>query len=153
MTEIKNRKGIYVRIGYPYSEVLLLEGQRVIDKAHQEAAQTGDSIAETLLMDDHAINLQNLMFDEHGKFMGRKVLRSITVKEAIQYLGCHLQICKFLTTQEEAWRFVKLLEEGADAEECKVARDIRRMIPNLPERIPHLGPKPKIPVGKLVSTR
>jgi len=153
MTEIKDYMGIYVRIGYPHSEVLWMNGHRVIDKAHQEASQTGDSIAETLLIDDHAINLQNLMFDEHGKFMGRKVLRSITVKEAIQYLGRHLQICKFLTTQEEARRFVKLLEEGADAEECKAARDIRRLIPNLPERIPHLGPKPKMPIGKLVKSR
>ena len=153
MTETKNRKGIYVRIGYPYSEVLLLEGQRVIDKAHQEASQTGDSIAETLLTNDHAITLQNLMFDEHGMFMGRKVLRSITVKEAVQYLGRHLQVCKFLTTQEEAGRFVKLLEEGTDAEEHKVAREIRRLIPMLTERITHLVPKPKRPVGKLVGTR
>jgi len=152
MTEIENRKGIYVRIGYPYSEVLLLEGQRVIDKAHHEASQTGDSIAETLLTNNHAITLQNLMFDEHGMFMGRKVLRSITVKEAIQYLGRHLRICKFLTTQEEARYFVKLLEEGADAEEHKAACEIRRLIPMLPERIPHLGPKPKMPVGKLAGT-
>jgi len=92
------------------------------------------------------------MFDEHGKFMGRKVLRSITVKEAIQFLGRHLQICRFLTTQEEARRFVKLLEEGADREELKAAREIRKLIPVLPERIPHLPQKPKMPIGKLVST-
>ena len=153
MTEIKDCKGIYVRIGYPHSEVLWIDGHRVIDKAYQEASQTGDSIAETLLINDHAINLQNLMFDEHGKYMGRKVLRAITVKEAIQYLGRHLQICKFLTTQEEARQFVKLLEEGADAEERNAAQEIRRLILMLPERVPHLPQKPKMPIGRLVGTR
>jgi hypothetical protein len=147
MAENKDRKGIYVRIGYPHSEVLLLEGHNVIDKAYQEAAQTGDSIAEVLLIDDCVINLHNLMFDEHGVFMGRKVLRSITVKEAIQYLGRHLLICRFLTTQEEAGQFIKLLEEGVDAEENRVAGEIHRLIPMLPERIPHLVPKPKMPIG------
>ena len=73
-------------------------------------------------------------------------LRSITVKEAVRFLGRFLQICHFLTNREEALRFVKLLEEGNDTEEIKVAKEARLMIPLLPERIPHLSKTMKKPV-------
>lgn len=146
MTDLKDHKGIYVRIGHPHSEVFWLGGHQIIDKAYQEAAQTGDSISEALLTNYHVINLSNLMFDEYGVYMGRKILRSITVHEAIRFLGRHLQICRFLTIQEEAERFAKLLEEGDDPIELRVAREVRLMIPLLPKRIPHSGPKPKTPL-------
>ncbi len=152
MTDLKDRKGIYVRIGYPDSEVSWVDGHQVIDKAYQDAAATGDSIAEILLTRNHVINLHNLMFDEYGVFLGRKVLRSITVMEAVRFLGRYLQICRFLITQEEAIRFAKLLEEGIDPGEHLVAREIRLLIPLLPERVPHLVPKPKMPVNTPVSS-
>lgn len=144
MTDLKDHKGIYVRIGHPHSEVLWLGGHQVIDKAYQEAAQMGDSIPEVLLTNNHVINLSNLMYDEYGVFMGRKILRSITVNEAIRFLGRHLQICRFLTTQEEATRFVKLLEDGDDSIELRIAKEIRLMIPLLPKRVPDPAPKPKM---------
>ena len=142
MTDLKDCKGIYVRIGYPHSEVLWLGGHQVIDKAYQEAARTGDSISEILLTRNHVINLSNLMFDEYGVFMGRKVLRSITVNEAVRFLGRYLQICRFLTTQEEAMHFVKLLEEENDPIELRVAKEIRLLVPLLPSRVPHVPHKP-----------
>jgi hypothetical protein len=150
MSESKDRKGIYVRVGYPRSEVLWLDGHRVIDKAYQEAALAGDSISEVLLADDQGINLSNLMYDEYGVFLGRKVLREITVKEAVRYLGRHLQICRFLTTQEEATRFAKLLEEGDDDSELRIAQEVRLMIPLLPKLVPGSEPKHKaVPMPKM----
>jgi hypothetical protein len=139
MRELKNNYGIYVRIGYPRSEVQWLDGYQVIDLAYQEAAKTGDSISEVLLTKNNVINLSNPLYDEYGVYHGGVELRSITVKEAIRFLGRFLQICRFLTNREEASRFVKLLEEGNDAEEIKTAKEVRLMIPLLPERVPHLS--------------
>jgi len=141
MTESKSESGIYVRIGYPRSEVLWLDGRQVIDMAYQESSCTGDSISEFLLTKNSVINLSKPIYDEYGVYHGGVELRSITVKEAVRYLGRFLQICRFLTSREEAVQFVKLLEEGDDLEELKAAKEIRLMIPFLPERVPHL-PQP-----------
>ncbi|MDR1493444.1 MAG: hypothetical protein LBT05_12085 [Planctomycetaceae bacterium] len=139
MPELKSNYGIYVRIGFPRSEVQWLNGYQVIDLAYQEAEKNGDSISEILLTKNNVINLSNPLYDEYGVYLGGVELRSITVKEAMRFLGRFLQICRFLTNREEALQFVKLLEEGNDAEEIKAAKDVQLMIPLLPERVPHLS--------------
>ncbi|MDR1384406.1 MAG: hypothetical protein LBJ67_11290 [Planctomycetaceae bacterium] len=139
MTDLKTHCGIYVRIGFPCSEVQWLDGYQVIDLAYQEAAETGDSISEILLTRNNVTNLSNPLYNEYGVYLGGVELRSITVKEAVRFLGRFLQICHFLTNREEALRFVKLLEEGNDTEEINAAKEVRLMIPLLPERVPHLS--------------
>ncbi|MDR1958522.1 MAG: hypothetical protein LBQ54_05710 [Planctomycetaceae bacterium] len=150
MTISRNIQGIFVRIGHPNSEVLWLTGGEVIDRAYQEALMSGDSIPDVLLTRNNVINLQNLMYDEYGVYLGSKDLRSITVKEAVRFLGRFLQICRFLTSQEEALRFVKLLEEGDDREEKRIAKEIRSRIPQLPELVPHTIPKPQFLTKKKI---
>ncbi|MCL2349169.1 MAG: hypothetical protein FWC50_13025 [Planctomycetaceae bacterium] len=138
MQETEKSKGIYVRIGYPESEVLWLDGHQVVERAYQESFATGDSVSDVLLIRNQVFNLHQYMYNEYGVYQGDKDIRSITLQEAIRFLGRFLQICRFLTTQEEAARFVRLLEEGGDSVERRAAKEIRVLISLLPKRVSHV---------------
>jgi len=133
----RDLEGIYVRIGYPDCDVKWLDGHGVIALAYEEERRTGDTISDHLLEESNVINLHRQMYDEYGVYLGRKEIRSITVLEAVRYLGRFLRICRFLTLKEEAERFVKLLETGGDKEELRTARMVRALIPRLPSRVSH----------------
>jgi len=135
MQKTEKNKGIYVRIGHPESEVLWLDGSQVVERAYQEASATGDSVSDALLTKNQVFNLHQHMYNEYGVYQGDKDIRSITPQEAVRFLGRFLQICHFLTTQEEAARFARLLEEGDDIAERHVAKEIRVLIPLLPKRV------------------
>ena len=136
MQKTGKNKGIYVRIGHPESEVLWLDGSQVVERAYQEASATGESVYDVLSTRNQVYSLHQFMYNEYGEYQGDKDIRSITPQEAIHFLGRFLQICRFLTTQEEAARFVRLLEEeGDDSVERRVAKEIRVLIPLLPKRV------------------
>jgi len=138
MQKTGKNKGIYVRIGHPESEVLWLDGSQVVERAYQEASATGESVYDVLSTRNQVYSLHQFMYNEYGEYQGDKDIRSITPQEAIHFLGRFLQICRFLTTEEEATRFVRLLEEGGDPAERRVAKEIRVLIPLLPKRVSHV---------------
>ena len=146
MTNLTQTQGIYVWIGYPECRVHWLTGQQVIRMAYEEQRCSGDIISEILLTKNAVTNLHNEMYDEYGVYLGKLDVRSITVNEAIRYLGRHLHITRFLTFKEEAERFVKLLDQGLDHVERKAAEMIRTLLPNLPHRVHHLAENSAFPI-------
>lgn len=146
MANLTQTQGIYVWIGYPECRVLWLTGQQVIQTAYEEQRRSGDIISEILLTKNSVINLHNEMYNEYGVYLGKLDVRSITVGEAVRYLGRYLHITRFLTFKEEAERFVKLLEQGYDSVEMKAARMIRTLLPNLPHRVHHLATGSDYPI-------
>lgn len=146
MANLTQTQGIYVWIGYPECRVLWLTGQQVIQMAYEEQNRSGDIISEILLTKNSVINLHNEMYNEYGVYLGKRDVRSITVTEAIRYLGRYLNITRFLTFQEEAERFVKLLEQGFDHVELKAAQLVKTLLPNLPHRVHHLATNDSYPI-------
>ena len=113
--------GIFVRIrdGFEF-EVLWLDGHELIQLAETEERSDGDAILEYLAK-KHVDNYHREIYDPWGRLEDVAVLRSITLHEAVHYLGRHARICAFLRPQEQAIRFLHGLEKSNDPTEHRAA--------------------------------
>lgn len=132
----KNREnlenpGIFVRVldDEQYS-VLWTDGRGVMEMAYQEERYCEDEpITGFLRKSTHCDDLERDTYDEWGTYTSTIVLRSITLREAVHYLGRDTKICAFLRPKAQAVRFLNALEKGGSLVELKAAAEIRKFLP------------------------
>ena len=68
-------------------------------------------------------------YDVWGNKTATLTLRSITLREAVHFLGRNAKICAFLRPKAQALRFINALEKGGSLVELKAATEIKRLLP------------------------
>ncbi len=118
--------GIFVRItNNDEYTVLWTTGQGVVEMANEE--QLEDEPISGFLKRTAAVhNLEQEDYDQWGVRTATVTLRSITLREAVHYLGRDARICAFLRPKPQAARFVNALEKGGSFVELKAAAEIRK---------------------------
>ena len=123
--------GIFVRILDDETyQVRWVDGQSLIETAYQEEAHREDSIADFLRHNGGAYDFEQDDYDEWGTKTATLTLRSITLREAVHFLGRDAKICAFLRPKAQALRFVNALEKGGSLVELRAATGIRWFLPH-----------------------
>jgi hypothetical protein len=73
------------------------------------------------------------MYSPWGEFEGVVVLRSLTLYEAVHYLGRNARVCAFLRPKMQAIRFIEGLQKGKDCTEHRVAKEISQYLDRFDE--------------------
>jgi len=130
--------GIFVRIlDDEKYQVRWADGQSLIETAYQEESHREDSIADFLQSTGEAYDFEQDDYDEWGTKTATLTLRSITLREAVHFLGRDAKICAFLRPKAQALRFMNALEKGGSLVELRVATEIKRFLPRF-ERVDEL---------------
>jgi hypothetical protein len=120
--------GIFVRVfstgGY---EVLWLDGNGVIETARGEGELSGELITEYLTRNNVDSYVRE-MYSPRGEFEGTSVIRSLTLHEAVHYLGRRAKVCAFLRPKGQAVKFLEGLRKGKSSLEQKVADEIELLL-------------------------
>ncbi|MDR2440540.1 MAG: hypothetical protein LBE12_14355 [Planctomycetaceae bacterium] len=121
-----NNPGIFVRIFDDNDyEIRWLSGHEIIEIANEEELQGGERIT-AYLERKHVDSYVREMYSPWGEFEGVVVLRSLTLYEAVHYLGRDARICAFLRPKMQALRFIEGLQKGKDCTEHQVAEEIKQ---------------------------
>jgi hypothetical protein len=116
--------GIFVRIFDDDDyEVRWLTGHEIIEMANEEELHGGERITEYLER-KHVDSYVREMYSPWGEFEGVVVLRSLTLYEAVHYLGRDARVCAFLRPKMQAIRFIEGLQKGKNCTEHQVAEEI-----------------------------
>ncbi len=122
--------GIFVRIlNDDLYQVSWTDGRGLIEVAYQEEMRREDSIADFLRRTAEAYDIEQDDYDEYGNKTTTLTLRSITLREAVHFLGRDAKICAFLRPKAQALRFMNALEKGGSLVELKTAAEIKRLLP------------------------
>ncbi|MDR1268920.1 MAG: hypothetical protein LBK82_05295 [Planctomycetaceae bacterium] len=125
--------GIFVRIFDDNDyEVRWLNGHEIIEMANEEELHGGERVTEYLVR-KHVDSYVREMYSPWGEFEGVAVLRSLTLYEAVHYLGRNARICAFLRPKTQAIRFVEGLQKGKDCTEHQVAEKIQNCLVHFDE--------------------
>jgi len=120
--------GIFVRIRHEgVFEVQWMDGHQLIELAETEA-QTDEEELMNHLEKKHVDNYHRVIYDPWGRLEDIAVLRSLTLYEAVHYLGRQAKICAFLRPKAQAVRFLHGLETGEDSTEQHAATVINRYL-------------------------
>jgi hypothetical protein len=106
-------------------EVRWLNGHEIIEMANEEELHGGERITEYLER-KHVDSYVREMYSPWGEFEGVVVLRSLTLYEAVHYLGRNARVCAFLRPKMQAVRFIEGLQKGKGGAEHQVAEEIRQ---------------------------
>jgi hypothetical protein len=113
--------GIFVRIrGADEYEVLWMDGNQLIELATTEERSGGDPITDHLEK-KHIDNYSREIYDPLGRLEDVMVLRRLTLRESVHYLGRNVKICAFLRPKEQAARFILGLKKSKDVAEQRAA--------------------------------
>ena len=113
--------GIFVRIRYDGTfEVQWMDGHQLIELAETEARTDGEKLTDHLEK-KYVDSYHREIYDPWGQLEDIAVLRSLTLHEAVHYLGRQAKICAFLRPKAQAVRFLHGLEMGEDAAERRAA--------------------------------
>lgn len=123
--------GIFVRIlNDDIFFVTWTDGRGVMELAQtEERCVEDESITGFLRKSAHVDDIERDTYDQWGTYTSTVVLRSITLREAVHYLGRNAKICAFLRPKAQAVRFMNALEKGGSLAEVKVAAEIRALLP------------------------
>ncbi|MCL2303946.1 MAG: hypothetical protein FWC43_01230 [Planctomycetaceae bacterium] len=121
--------GIFVRVFDETHQVRWIDGRGLIEAAYQEELDNEDSIADFLRGSSATFDFEQDDYDEWGNKTATLTLRSITLREAVHFLGRRARICAFLRPKAQAHRFMNALEKGGSLVELQVAAEIRRLLP------------------------
>ena len=105
------------------------DGRGLIEMAYQEEMICEDTIAGFLRRNAEAYDIEQDDYDEWGTKTTTLTLRSITLREAVHFLGRESKICAFLRPKPQAMRFMNAMEKGGSLVELKAAAEIRRLLP------------------------
>ena len=120
--------GIFVRIFDEEYQVRWVDGQGLVEAAYQEEIHGEDSIADFLRGSTKTFDFEQDDYDEWGNKTATLTLRSITLREAVHFLGRNAKICAFLRPKAQALRFINALQKGGTLVELRAAVEIKRLL-------------------------
>ena len=122
--------GVFVRIlNDEVYQVRWADGSSLIETAYQEELYGEDSIGDFLRCSTKGFDFEQDDYDEWGNKTATLTMRSLTLREAVHFLGRDAKICAFLRPKAQALRFINALEKGGSLVELKVAAEIKRLLP------------------------
>lgn len=121
--------GIFVRIlNDEMYEVLWRDGRGLIEMAYKEEHYSDSSIADFLRYSAEVHDIEQDDYDEWGTKTSTLTLRSITLREAVHFLGRNAKVCAFLRPKPQAIRFMNALEKGGSLIELKAACEMKKLL-------------------------
>ena len=120
--------GIFVRIlEEDKFEVRWIDGHQLIELAETES-RADDGELTGHLEQKHVDNYHREIYDTWGRLEEIAVLRSLTLHEAVHFLGRLAKVCAFLRPKAQAVRFIHGLEMSEDVTEHRAAAVIGRYL-------------------------
>lgn len=121
--------GIFARIlNDEMYEIQWADGHTLIAKAYQEESHQDVSIVDFLRHTSGVHDIEQDDYDEWGTKTTTLTLRSITLREAVHFLGRNARVCAFLRPKPQAVRFINALEKGGSLVELKTAAEMKKLL-------------------------